>query len=556
MPKNIIICEAYSTGLIYVDEAIKRGYEPIVIFSNDADVAEDIATINGRKKCIDLIGNKAKIIMSSGVYEDILKELSGFDVECVIAGSEDGVRLADLLAKHFNVRGNDPETTWRRRTKAGMQQSLKEAGLRYIKSQFVKNPAEIEKFWKDNDLSVCVIKLNESAASLGLEICDSLDVAVSYFEDSVKRWNKKIIETQDVLIQEFIGGTEYIVNTVSRDGVHKVTDIWVYRKVKSRTGNMLYDYATLIIEPTPGINDLVMYTYRVLDAVGLENGPCHTELKIDKKGPVLIETNPRPMGGGLSREFIDECLGHHFTDVSLDAFLEPRRFEDYLKKPYRPLKSAMLKILRIPYEIDADIGPGIEFVKHLRSFRGYQLNGESEKQKYPKTVDLETSPLTVFMCNRDPLVLMSDNNLIDMGQGWYRDLLFSYEDEIEAIPPRTDIDGILKSLSVDKRYLVYTNDEKYSYSNGVKTKIDMNELDIYDGLIFALSEKMSIKKRIHELFVYMSQIRGGGQLIVVPEAYEAMPYKADSIEFVMNVIGISLNIPDVNSCGNLYGTKN
>ncbi len=37
---------------------------------------------------------------------------------------------------------------------------------------------------------------------------------------------------KEVLIQEYIDGTEYVVNTVSCNGKHMVTDIWVYSKVR------------------------------------------------------------------------------------------------------------------------------------------------------------------------------------------------------------------------------------------------------------------------------------------------------------------------------------
>ena len=42
---------------------------------------------------------------------------------------------------------------------------------------------------------------------------------------------------------------------------------------------------------------LLSYTVKVLDALGFRYGPSHTELMLTPKGPRLIETAARPMGG-------------------------------------------------------------------------------------------------------------------------------------------------------------------------------------------------------------------------------------------------------------------
>jgi hypothetical protein len=57
-------------------------------------------------------------------------------------------------------------------------------------------------------------------------------------EEEVKKGFDKIngainglgVVNEGVLIQEFLEGTEYVVDTVSRDGVSKVTAIWEYDK--------------------------------------------------------------------------------------------------------------------------------------------------------------------------------------------------------------------------------------------------------------------------------------------------------------------------------------
>ncbi|MBP5395059.1 MAG: hypothetical protein J6Y18_04040, partial [Candidatus Methanomethylophilaceae archaeon] len=73
----------------------------------------------------------------------------------------------------------------------------------------------------------------------------------------------------------------------------------------------------------PGHTQMVQYMYSVLNAVGMKWGLCHSEVKIDKKGPVLIEVNARPVGLAMTAAYLDECLGYHLTDMAVDVYLDP-----------------------------------------------------------------------------------------------------------------------------------------------------------------------------------------------------------------------------------------
>ncbi|WP_155256601.1 hypothetical protein [Salinispora pacifica] len=51
-----------------------------------------------------------------------------------------------------------------------------------------------------------------------------------------------------VLVQEFLTGDEFVVNTVSRDGVHRFTDVWLCTKID--IGRAAKDL--LVRGPAPG----------------------------------------------------------------------------------------------------------------------------------------------------------------------------------------------------------------------------------------------------------------------------------------------------------------
>ncbi len=125
----------------------------------------------------------------------------------------------------------------------------------------------------------------------------------------------------ELVIQEHINGQEYVVDTVSCNGTHRVTMIWKYNKVKTAEGDNIYDYDETISELGIGEAGLVEYAYDVADALGVKYGPIHGEYMVDEKGPVLIEVNCRPHGGYLDRKFMDFISGQHETDSALDSYL-------------------------------------------------------------------------------------------------------------------------------------------------------------------------------------------------------------------------------------------
>ena len=67
-------------------------------------------------------------------------------------------------------------------------------------------------------------------------------------------------------------GDEYIVNTVSHKGVHRVTTIWKYYKKQTNDGNYIYDYMDSVNELDISNAEMVEYAYKVADAIGIEYG--------------------------------------------------------------------------------------------------------------------------------------------------------------------------------------------------------------------------------------------------------------------------------------------
>ena len=552
--KYIAVVDCASSGQMYIDDIIEMGYRPLAVYTYfDTEHAQAWnSNVESVKKGI---GNRAEFVQMSKdeSSEEFIEQLRKYEIVCAIPGSEIGVRFADKLNAAFGLRGNDPDTTYLRCTKAGMYEALGKAGIRRIESAEVASAEDVEKFWKENRLTKAVLKFSESAGTVGLKICSSLDECLDHFGKMLSMYTMSGSTDSPILIQEYIGGTEYIVNSISVNGKHKITDVWRYEKIVQEDGILVYDTCILVDRLVPGMQDILQYDYKVLDAVDMKNGFCHNEIKVDEKGPVLIETNARIMGGNLTREYLDEIFGTHMTDNTLKALLEPAFFSNYIMSPYLPRKSAMFKFSIVPRDVKADLGPFFELVRHLDSYREIVYFGKSGVQEYPRTIDLETSPFFIRMINEDYGKLKRDYELLRLLEERYFSMLFSAGDRVEGTPLKTDIGKIADVLPLPRRFALVEDDKTSVLQYGKKTVSD--GWGIYDGAVFAVCGPSTLTERFRRMMECMNQIRRGGPIIIVPEAYRNLPYGAVSAEVVMNVMGFNSEIPPSVGNGVLYGIK-
>ena len=291
----------------------------------------------------------------------------------------------------------------------------------------------------------------------------------------------------------------------------------------------------------------------MLDAVDIKIGVCHSEFKIDSKGPVLIETNPRPMGPSMSVDYLDEILGHHVTDIALDAYMIPKAFENRIYKLYRPLKFGLLKCMIVPKDVTADMTPLLEIAQHLPGFRKLQLAAPFTRGKFKKTVDLETSPLFVKFCGTAE-ELMNSYNFLRCAEMKYFDILFAMKDSVDAAESRFDWNALKAALDRNLRYLVVTDEGYRCLTDGKLTEYD-GSIVVFDGCIFSEHGKNTVSGRFRNLICATRMVRSGGYVIVLPESYEMMPYGSASMELAVQLSGSMLEIPPYWSEGVLIGRK-
>ncbi len=392
---TIIIVDPLSSGTNFIADIIKRGYKPVGLWSKRSAVIF-LAMKKSREEVESRYSGLCEFITQDEDYEKTRSLVKTYAPRFIIPGGEIGVELSARLCADLGLVCNPLKRLPVLTNKYLMNRALEQCSVRSIKSAMVHNLAEILAFFHENDNRACVLKPYRGAGSYGVRTCESEEELKAAYDEVFKTANVLGGDDEGMLIQERIDGVEYVVNTVSVKGRHKVTSILKYDRFTVKGGGRVYSIAESVNPFTTGCSSLIRYTFAVLKALGVENGNVHTELMVDEIGPVLIEVNCRVMGGDMQAEFLDTIFGHHDTDVLLDAYLHEEDFLAHINEPLQPRSHGLVKFLISPRDMEVVATPVLAFVKHLKSFNRISLNA-MRGSLLKRTVDLRPVPAQSFL---------------------------------------------------------------------------------------------------------------------------------------------------------------
>jgi len=254
------------------------------------------------------------------------------------------------------------------------------------------------------------VKPVESAGSDGVKLCPSKEVAVEHFNLLMNSQQKLGSEEPAVLCQEFLRGKEYVVDHVSRDGVHKTTMIWVYDKRPANGAEFVYYGKMPVRSDSEEAKVLVPYVRGVLDALQIQNGPTHGEVMMTATGPCLVEMNCRAHGGEGSWVPLARGLtgGYCQVDASVDAYLDKDAFDKIPDVMPCPFKADGQEVKLVSYTEGMVIAtPGFEKIKKMQSFLFFESSIFPGVRIQP-SVDLFTNIGSAILMHKDAAVLKKD----------------------------------------------------------------------------------------------------------------------------------------------------
>lgn len=256
----------------------------------------------------------AAIVQSVDEAIDALKDAHA---TAVIPATEPSVPFADHLALRLGVAGNPTSTSMARRDKSEMRKLAGERGVPIPRFELVdlsRLEARLDE-WS----FPCVVKHRAGAGANGVMIIAQSENAA----EAVRRLPQTDTfgaPVTHVLIEDYVGGPEFAVNTLSSAGIHHLIDVWEYRARPDGTTSHPYWNLSQLTGDDPRRQQLWSAVQKMLNALDVRYGMAHVEVKMFDQRVYLIELGNRLPGAHIT-DVWQSFQGMNPWKLTLDAYL-------------------------------------------------------------------------------------------------------------------------------------------------------------------------------------------------------------------------------------------
>lgn len=216
----------------------------------------------------------------------------------VISLSEDGLLPAARVNERHRLGGNSVATVRMLKDKSAMRRQLAEVGLSPVRARVVSSARELRLFAEGVGAPV-ITKPVDSGGSAAIFL-------VQDASDAPRVWAEVVASGRSrMLAEEYLEGQEISVETFSDHGVHSVVAL---------TDKILGPRFIEVGHVVPACvtaderHQVIEMTSAFLDAVGLREGPSHTEFRLTQRGPRVIESHNR-IGGDNIVDLVNAVYG-------------------------------------------------------------------------------------------------------------------------------------------------------------------------------------------------------------------------------------------------------
>ncbi len=222
-------------------------------------------------------------------------------IDAVIPVDDQGVLVAALAGRALGVTGNSPEAVAATRDKAGMRRRLAEAGIPQPGFRVADGEEDVADLAVEVGLP-CVVKPVSLSGSRGVIRADDPRGAAQ----AAGRIRAILHESGEdpagpLLVERYVPGREVALEGLLRDG--QMRTLAVFDKPDPLHGPYFEEtlYVTPSRLPQGRLEAVIALAARAAEALGLQHGPIHAEVRLDGDDLRLLEVAARSIGGLCSR---------------------------------------------------------------------------------------------------------------------------------------------------------------------------------------------------------------------------------------------------------------
>lgn len=283
-----------------------------------------------------------------------------YPFDAVVATDDPTSTLAAHLSAALGLRHNSPEAAEASRNKFVRRRILKEAGLLSPAFEVVREPTTTVGF-------PCVLKPVSLAASRGVIRADTPEQFRAAF-DRITALLSSLGQPREVLVEEFIPGDEVAIEALLTDG--RLRLLAIFDKPDPLDGPFFEEtiYVTPSRLPEATQREIAAVAQQACRALGLVTGPIHAELRVNARGPWVLEVAARSIGGRCARALrfgagisLEELILRHATGQEVDALVRETGASGVMMIPI-PRRGVLEKVRRKGPNTEITILPGQEVV--------------------------------------------------------------------------------------------------------------------------------------------------------------------------------------------------
>jgi biotin carboxylase len=166
-----------------------------------------------------------------------------------------------------------------------------------------------------------------------------------------------------VLVEEYVDGPEVTVIGFSAAG--EFVPVAVTDRIAAEPP--AFGVALAHVWPSPYAEAAAEVTRRAIAALGIENGPSYTQIRVSAGGPEVIEVAAR-LGGGHDAELVEAVTGVDLNGLALDAALGRSLVPSWHKSL---VGGATTRFLVAPPGVltSVEVPEGLEGIRQVRIYR-------------------------------------------------------------------------------------------------------------------------------------------------------------------------------------------
>jgi biotin carboxylase len=186
-----------------------------------------------------------------------------------------------------------------------MRQHLAARGISPMAAAVGRSAQDVREFVSAYGLPIIVKPIRESGSLAVFRVRDlaDVDVVAERFRSLDGQWAARDLSAaesfDEFLMEEYLDGPEISVETLTFDGRHVVVAV-TDKEIGGPGGFVELGHSQPSGCSVETLREVTRLVTDFLDAVGLRNGPGHTEVKLTSRGPRIVESHNRTGGDGIN----------------------------------------------------------------------------------------------------------------------------------------------------------------------------------------------------------------------------------------------------------------